>query len=751
MPSLTQFTILCVDDDKVTLRVIERLLANQGYTTLTAESGEQALQVVQTTKPDLILLDVMMPGMDGYEVCAKLQQDKDLSYIPVIFSTAREEEEDKARAFRLGAVDYLVKPTPKDVLLQTVASHLKTKARWQDIRQTPLLRRPETQAADFLQFKTFLSKHLDLTPPKQAVLPTLTPPQMYTLAPDLGITPTQMAQHVAEFLHLSYLPRFRPEEVALGVLPPPFCQTNLVVALKEASTGDYTFALSNPFNWELVQLLKKRREHTQPSKLFVTEPQNIIALFEEATAQGKEIRRKASMSDIEQQLRKRYQSEAETIQVTGESTEESEPIILLTNQLIEHAYTMGASDVHIEPWENEVIIRYRIDGAMRIVNRLQPQSLIRPLVSRLKVMSGLDIVERRLPQDGRIVFKKFSNKGLDFDLRVATAPMNFGEKIVLRILDKRKAVLPLVDLGFSPRNLDLYREKITTPYGMILHVGPTGSGKSMTLYAALNEIQKPDMNIQTVEDPIEYTLPGINQMQMHREIGLTFERALRSYLRQDPDVILVGEIRDRETAEIAVEAALTGHLLLSTLHTNDAASTIIRLIEMGIEPFMVSSSIVLVCAQRLLRRLCRECKEAYQPTEEEKALVGLPPQAGITLYRPGGCRICSDIGYKGRIGTHEIIVPNDAMRRAINTKGVTAEAIKRLAVEDGGMTTLYWDAMEKVRAGMCSIEDALSEVRKDEFESRPAWMSGEEPTRARVSVTASPRKIVLYLLPHSAE
>jgi type IV pilus assembly protein PilB len=731
MPNPTPATVLCVDDERVTLRVIERLLTNNGYTALTAESGEQALQVVQTTKPDLILLDVMMPGIDGYEVCAKLKQDKDLSYIPVIFATAREEEEDKSRAFTLGAVDYLVKPTPNEVLLQKVAFHLKTKDSWQDFKPAPLPRR-ETQASDFLQFKTFLSTHLSLTPEKRAILPTLTPRQMYTLAPELGATPAAMAQYVAEFLHLPYLQHFRPDEVALGVLPPPFCRTNLVVALKEATSSDYTFALSNPFNWELVQLLKKRQEQPRSPKLFVTEPQNIMSLFEEATAQGEEIRRKASMSDIEQQLRKRYQIETETIRVAEESTEESEPIILLTNQLIEHAYTMGASDIHIEPWENEVIIRYRIDGAMRIVNRLQPQSLIRPLVSRLKVMSGLDIVERRLPQDGRIIFKKFSNKGLDFDLRMATAPMNFGEKVVLRILDKRKAVLPLVELGFSPRNLALYREKITTPYGMILHVGPTGSGKSMTLYAALNEIQKPDFNIQTVEDPIEYTLPGVNQMQMHREIGLTFERALRSYLRQDPDVILVGEIRDRETAEIAVEAALTGHLLLSTLHTNDAASTIIRLIEMGIEPFMVSSSIVLVCAQRLLRRLCRECKEAYQPTEEEKALVGLPPQAEFTLYRPGGCRSCSDIGYKGRIGTHEIIVPNDAMRRAINTKGITAETIKRLAVEDGGMTTLYWDAMEKVRAGLCSIEDALSEVRKDEFESRPAWMleqSGVETNR----------------------
>jgi len=725
MATPTQSTILCVDDDKVTLRVIERLLANNGYAALTAESGEQALQTMQKTKPDLILLDVMMPGMDGYEVCAKLQQDKDLSYIPVIFSTAREEEEDKARAFALGAVDYLVKPTPKDVLLQKVASHLKTKARWQDLGQTSTPRRPEAQAADFSQFKTFLSTRLSPTPKTRETLSALTPVQLYQQAAAVGVSATEMARYVADFLHLPYLPLFRPEEVALGILPPPFCKKNLVVALNDTG-GGYAFALSNPFNWELIQLLKRwKGQSSATPKLLVTDPQNIMSLFEQEAVRDTENLRKSSMADIEEQLRKRYQAEVETIQTVGDAAEESEPVILLANQLIEDAYGMGASDIHIEPWENEVIVRYRVDGVLRIGHRFRPQSLIRPLVSRIKVMSDLDIVERRLPQDGRIVFKKFSGKGLDFDLRVATTPMNFGEKVVMRILDKNKAIISLSNLGFSPRHLQLYREKITTPYGMILHVGPTGSGKSTTLYSALKEIQTPEINIQTIEDPIEYTLPGINQMQIHREIGLTFQRALRSYLRQDPDVILVGEIRDRETAESAVEAALTGHLLLSTLHTNDAASTIVRLIEMGIEPFLVSASIILVCAQRLLRRLCPECRETYQPTEEEKQLVGVAPHADISLYRPKGCRTCNGIGYKGRVGVHEILVPDDAMRRSLGTSGITSEVIKRLAVENGGMTTLYWDAMEKVRAGLCSTEDTLSEVRKDEFDSRPPWMFEE--------------------------
>jgi type IV pilus assembly protein PilB len=261
---------------------------------------------------------------------------------------------------------------------------------------------------------------------------------------------------------------------------------------------------------------------------------------------------------------------------------------------------------------------------------------------------------------------------------------------------------------------------------MVLHVGPTGSGKSMTLYAALNEIKNPTINIHTAEDPIEYTLPGINQLQVHKDIGLTFARALRSFLRLDPDVILVGEIRDRETADIAIEASLTGHLLLSTLHTNDAPSTVTRFVEMGVEPYLLSSSVLVICAQRLLRRLCKTCKEAYAPDEAQKRYVGIPEGKSITLQRPKGCEKCNGSGYKGRIGIHEVLAPDDTFRAAVNEKGVTAEQLKRIAVQKLGMTTLFWDAMEKVRQGICSLPDAAANVRQDEFDSRPKWMLEEQ-------------------------
>jgi len=393
--------------------------------------------------------------------------------------------------------------------------------------------------------------------------------------------------------------------------------------------------------------------------------------------------------------------------------EESAPIIQLANRIIEDAYIAGASDIHIEPQEKDLLIRYRIDGSLQEKLRL-PKQASNSLVTRLKIMCNLDIAERRLPQDGRIVFKKYTKKNIDVDLRVATGPMNFGEKVVMRILDKQKSTLPLTALGFSEENLTKYLACIRQPYGMILHCGPTGSGKSMTLYSALAEINAPDVNIQTAEDPIEYTLAGINQMQMSRVIGLTFARALRCYLRMDPDVILVGEIRDQETAEIAIEAALTGHLLVSTLHTNDAPSTVARLTEMDVEPFMISASLVCVCSQRLIRRVCKNCKQPYMPEGREKQLLekALDGWSGqIFKANPQGCPTCNSSGYKGRVGIHELMTNSEELTAAINAKAETA-ALKRIAIRDG-MKTLHQDSMLKVKTGLSTIEEALANVPPD--------------------------------------
>jgi type IV pilus assembly protein PilB len=392
--------------------------------------------------------------------------------------------------------------------------------------------------------------------------------------------------------------------------------------------------------------------------------------------------------------------------------EESAPVIQLANRIIEDAYVSGASDIHIEPMERDLIVRYRIDGLCQEKLRL-PKQVANAMVTRLKIMCNLDISERRLPQDGRIVFKKYTKKNIDIDLRVATGPMNHGEKVVMRILDKTKSTLPLTALGFSEENLARYRECIRQPYGMILHCGPTGSGKSMTLYSALGEVNSPDVNIQTAEDPIEYTLSGINQMQMNRQIGLTFERALRCYLRMDPDIILVGEIRDKETAQIAVEAALTGHLLVSTLHTNDAPSTLSRLGEMGVEPFNISASLVCVCAQRLLRRVCKSCRVPHEPQGREAGILAkaLGWSGAIFKASSHGCPACGGLGYKGRVGIHELMLNSEELTAAINQETEVA-TLKRIAMRNG-MKTLHQDSMLKVKEGLTTLDEALSNVPPD--------------------------------------
>lgn len=386
---------------------------------------------------------------------------------------------------------------------------------------------------------------------------------------------------------------------------------------------------------------------------------------------------------------------------------EEAPIVKFVNLLITQAIQDRASDIHLEPTEQDLRVRFRIDGVLHEVMR-SPKSIQSGVISRLKIMADINIAERRIPQDGRL---SVSAHGKKVDLRVATLPTVWGEKVVMRILDNSTARLDLADLGFSRSNYDRYAQSFTKPYGMILVTGPTGSGKSTTLYATLNILNKPEVNIITVEDPVEYRLPGIAQVQTNVKAGLTFAASLRSILRSDPDIVLIGEIRDHETAQIATEAALTGHLVLSTLHTNDAPSAITRLTEMGIEPFLVGSAVDAVLAQRLARRLCAKCKEAYTPTEEAlvAARVEWDLSAGMpTLYRPVGCPSCSGTGYKGRLALHEVMVVTEEIER-LAVEHAPATEINKAALASG-MITLRNDGLDKARQGVTSIDEILRVV-----------------------------------------
>jgi type IV pilus assembly protein PilB len=496
---------------------------------------------------------------------------------------------------------------------------------------------------------------------------------------------------------------FQVDEMTFQKLDRDFCRENRVLPVGQA--GPYFIvALANPFN---LQITQKIAEITQQKVSLLLAPEvELLELLEEK----RETPTSVGFGDVVQALGEGLE-EVEISEAALED-EDSAPIITLANRIIEDAYYSGGSDIHIEPSEKTTRVRVRVDGNCQ--EKLTfPAKVSGALVARLKVMANLDISEKRLPQDGRIVFKQFTRKNLDIDLRVSTAPLNYGEGVVMRILDKQKSTLPLQALGFEAENLALYRQLILRPFGMILHCGPTGSGKSMTLYSALNEINAPDMVIRTAEDPIEYTLPGICQMQMHRKIGLTFATALRAFLRQDPDIILVGEIRDQETAGIAVEAALTGHMLFSTLHTNDAPSTVARLTDMDVEPFMVSASLVCVCAQRLMRRVCKSCKQPFEPVGREAEILSKALQWSGPIYRANadGCPACNRTGYKGRVGIHELMGNSEGLVEAINKEMETA-VIKRVAMLNG-MSTLHQDSMKKVRAGLSTMEEAISTVSPD--------------------------------------
>jgi len=389
---------------------------------------------------------------------------------------------------------------------------------------------------------------------------------------------------------------------------------------------------------------------------------------------------------------------------------EDAPVVRLVNVLLVDALRRGASDIHVEPYEKELRIRFRIDGVLYDVMH-PPLKLRDALISRVKIMSKLDISEKRLPQDGRIKIKvKIDSRSRELDFRVSTLPTLFGEKVVLRLLDKENLMLDMTKLGFEPESLTKFQRNISKPYGMVLVTGPTGSGKTNTLYSALQSLNTIETNIMTAEDPVEFNLMGINQVQMKEQIGLNFAAALRAFLRQDPNIVLVGEIRDFETAEIAIKAALTGHLVLSTLHTNDAPSTISRLMNMGIEPFLVATSVNLIQAQRLIRRICKNCKQEQPAPPEALVEVGFKPEETQTMktYKGKGCTTCNNTGYKGRIGLYEVMEVTDEIRELILI-GASALELRKKAVDDG-MITLRESGLHKIRAGVTTIEEVVRET-----------------------------------------
>ena len=498
------------------------------------------------------------------------------------------------------------------------------------------------------------------------------------------------------------LSRFEVDPKILKLVPPDIAIKHTVLPLKREGRT-LTIAIADPNNVAAIEDIK-----------FITRCDVFPVIAGEYTLRNA-IDRYYQQSDAQLQSLLRSVEAAEDLEVVEESADEDvkaqdladdAPVVKLINGLLTDAVKRGASDVHIEPFEHEMRVRYRVDGALQEVMK-PPIKMRAALTSRVKIMASLNIAERRVPQDGRIKLK-MGTRVIDF--RVSTLPVLFGEKIVLRILDKGNLTLDLKKFGFEVKAEAELLKAILNPYGMVLVTGPTGSGKTTTLYSALSTINTIEVNIMTAEDPVEYNLMGINQVLVKNEVGMTFAAALKAFLRQDPNIIMVGEIRDMETGSIAIKAALTGHLVLSTLHTNDAPSTVTRMIDMGIEPFNVASAVNLIVAQRLVRRICSACKAEHKYTDEELHALSIPlaEASKLTFFKGVGCDTCGGTGYKGRQGLYEVMSMSSNLRRLV-LKGGSTEEIRDQAVKDG-MLTLRMDGMLKVKRGITSLEEVVKET-----------------------------------------
>ncbi|MEQ9455314.1 MAG: ATPase, T2SS/T4P/T4SS family [Phycisphaeraceae bacterium] len=521
---------------------------------------------------------------------------------------------------------------------------------------------------------------------------------------ELGmITEQQTLEAVAEALEIPFTRLGNGMvDVMLGeTLPTKFLSENVAAPLFLIN-GVLTLAVNEPTDVFLVEEVERL---TQASVQLVVATEDDIRDAQRFLTSGTMA---TSMEDIVRDTQ--FENELDGVNVAEISAEEiasgSSPVIKLVNHILFEAVREGASDIHIEPGDKSLRIRFRVDGQLT-EKMAPPHGMQAPMASRIKIMAGMDISERRIPQDGGI---SIHCEGRQVDLRVSTMPGRYGEKVVIRIIDARNAMVGLDALGLSPRMLERYLDIVAQPNGIVLVTGPTGSGKSTTLYATLRRVVDPTRNVSTVEDPVEYAIDGVNQFQVNEKTGFTFSSALRALLRQDPDVIMVGEIRDAETARIATQAALTGHLVLSTLHTNDAPAAVTRLINIGVEPYLIAASVRATLAQRLVRKLCISCREAGPPTDDESRLLRRfgPEIAGLTeIYHAVGCRSCGNTGYKGRLGIYELYMPTDEGLDAV-CRGASLQELRELAIKSDSYITLRDDGIEKVRDGHTTLAELLT-------------------------------------------
>ncbi len=739
MKSCDETLVLTVDDDAINRKLIEKILTGEGYRVFSAESGPSALAVLRDVAPDLILLDVMMPGMDGYEVCARLQQEPQTAYVPVIFITALGDNQDRARGFSLGAVDYVSKPIQKQTLLAKVAEQLKTSQRWKELSANDNQSKAGYIAAQFKDFKKFYFSQLDLGEEAWSRCAGANPNQLYASFAALGAEERQTARAIANFLKLPYLSQLDAEEVDLGRLPARFAKANLVVAMRG------TFVLANPFDRELVSSLGKFSRLNDQSLLAIAEPENIRALFGNGSAVAADrVRDRPSApaprlvtepkaaggtANAVHVIVTRSNSNGSVDNLADARLMSGESVLRLADRLIARSIADRASDIHIEPKGKETVVRFRVDGDMREIISLQKDTSLM-LVSRLKAMGGMDIAERRRPQDGVCEIKL---DGRAFKLRLATTSTPDGESLIVRVLEPGVSAKALEELGMTQNQVETMRAMASATQGLILVVGPTGSGKTTTIFSMLSQVDTRSRSLISVEDPVEYRIPFANQQQVNEKAGITFESLLKSAMRQDPDILFLGEVRDPFSAKASMDFASTGHLTISTLHTSNATSAVFRLERLSVARAMMADSILCVVAQRLLKKLCPVCKSVTSISQQEADRLGpfmqqLPPE----VAQPTGCSKCNGSGFSGREGVYEVIRFDTEIAEMVRSN--KPAAVIRDFVFQRGDYLIAHHAAEKVAQLLFPVDDVYQKLLAEESVQ-------QKHAPAQVAIAAAPQAI----------
>ncbi len=712
--------ILLVDDDTDIAAMIRAWLPADEFSFIHAGSGQEGLEKFDRERPDLILLDVMMPNMNGYEFCEQLSV-RQIKGVPVIFLTGLTDEQSRGRALALGAIDYLVKPVEKVALLNAVRKGIETGQRWAEALNTNKIEKnaqADQAAFSFSRFSEYLRERAYFKKNYPEEVKKTTSSVFCDVEDYLGLSPAQRSQMIAAFTQLEFLPYIDSEQIELGLLAASFCIKNAVVPLRR-NNGALYFAMANPFNLEMFDMLKRMLPGRETLKIAIASAQTIRFLF---GSQG---------------ITREFGPDVEILNapkpVDDNEKSAERPTVAATHSILAAAVSERASDIHIEPKKNHFDVRFRIDGEMKNIYAIEKELGLQ-IITRLKALAGMDIAQRRKPQDGAAEFKI---REKTFKFRFATTATPFGESIVVRLLDPNMRPKNLEALGMMPQQAALMTSFASRDRGFVLIVGPTGSGKTTTIYSLINLMDCKSKSVMTIEDPVEYWIPYANQQQVNEKAGMTFDSVLKSSVRQDPDILFLGEVRENLSAKTAFDFTSTGHLTIATLHTSNATTAIFRLERLGIARAVMADTILGVVAQRLLKKVCDECAAIEPPTPEEiEMLKQFTSDIPKKVAHPRSCIHCNQTGYFGRVAVYEIIEFDSTIANMVRGERSIAEI--REAIKNRGGFLMADHIVNKIRELKVSPDEAFQRVLVEETSANDAIYK-EKTTEVAVQAEALPQ------------